>query len=193
MRRTKNQQPRRCALWPETVNAIGMYCSDHRQSRVVGGKTGETCDTLLTRCDGRSFASNQIIDRLFKDLLKICKIEAPGVGLGSLRHTFATIADQWPDQGIIDLVMGHRPASLRRSTYRQMLMDEDARLQELSEYTRGWLFHGITARMQPEPMYQNGAPDRPDPKHTGQAGTGGIFSGAKRAAAEVSRVTQEVK
>jgi integrase len=144
MRRSKTCRPRRCALWPETLKAIGIYCNESRQNRIIGEHHG-AADTILTRRDGRPFASGRVLAKKFKELLKVITgSNNDGVGLGSLRHTYATIIDRFPDQSIIDLTMGHAPSSLQKRAYRQINLEEDSRLRELSEVVRAWLYHGVT-------------------------------------------------
>jgi len=132
-RRVKNGSRRMAALWPETVTAIRDYSDWHRHGR----NTQEHC-LLLTK-DGRAMTAQNGSAQLSEDFKQVVALPA-GVGLGSLRHTYATVIDTVPDQAMIDLTMGHASKSLQKRVYRQLNMRELPRLKVLADTVRSWLY-----------------------------------------------------
>jgi len=130
--RVKTGQRRRAILWPETVAAINS------------APNGSDTTPILLRSDGQIYTMKSGARSLAASFSKLLDglNRAPGVNLGSLRHTWATIADQVPDQSAIDLVMGHTPQGLQKRVYRQHIMNELERLRRLSDTVRQWLFYG---------------------------------------------------
>lgn len=134
-RRVKTMQKRRAVLWPETVKAICYY---HRHVKKSAHRRKKH---LLLLPNGHPHSQNS--DKLatpFRRLMQAVGHYTPGVGLGSLRHTYATIIDTVPDQAMIDLTMGHTSKSIQERTYRQLNVDEFDRLAFLADTVRFWLY-----------------------------------------------------
>lgn len=134
-RRVKTLQRRRAVLWPETTKSIRNYHHCVKKAKDRGKKH------LLLSLDGQPYSQHS--DRLAMSFRKILEINGhytPGVGLGSLRHTYATIIDTVPDQAMIDLTMGHTSKSIQERTYRQLNMNEFDRLASLAGAVRDWLY-----------------------------------------------------
>ena len=123
-RRVKTLQKRKAVLWPETAAAIGewwhLFRPPNRRRRTASALTSDF-SRLLTGLN--------------------IKLE-PGVGIGSLRYTFASVVDSVPDQKMIDLVMGHTSKGLQKRVYTTVNLDELKRLQVLSDRVRDWLYGG---------------------------------------------------
>lgn len=136
-RRVKTLQKRRAVLWPETVEAIRFYCIESKQIRKI---LWSQHNELLVSKKGLAFSPLAGgLSREFRRLAK--KHELPhGVGLGSLRHTFATVIDTVPDQSMIDLVMGHTNPSIQKRVYRQLNVNEFSRLSVIANTVHQWLF-----------------------------------------------------
>lgn len=132
-RRVKTLQQRKAVLWLETLDAI----TDYRCIR-----SSPSDEHLLLLLNGKPHSPNA--DKLagsFKTILKKIGHYERGIGLGSLRHTYATIIDTVQDQAMIDLTMGHTNQSIQKRTYRQLNTDEFARLQVLADTVHDWLFN----------------------------------------------------
>jgi len=137
-RRVKTKQQRKAVLWPETVRAIKDYWINHR-------KHPATCEQqLLLTQHGKPYthdSGSRSLVTAFGRLLEQIGQRTAGVGLGSLRHTYATVVDSVPDQAMIDLTMGHTNKSVQKRTYRQLNLDEISRLKVLADKVRGWLYN----------------------------------------------------
>jgi len=138
-RRVKTKRRRMASLWPETVETITDYIDNHRRPL-------DSNEQRLLLTQGRQpysqVSAGAKLSASFRGLLKRMGQQTPGVGLGSLRHTYATVIDQVPDQSMIDLTMGHTNRSIQKRTYRQLNLDELGRLRGIAEVVRGWLFEG---------------------------------------------------
>jgi integrase len=134
--RPKTGVPRRCALWPETVQAL-------REALAKRPKGKESADAglfFLTR-QGRAWAkmtaSSPAVYKV-STLLRKLKINGrKGIGFYTLRHTFRTVADEARDQPAADFIMGHARGDMA-SVYRERIGDD--RLRAVAEYVRAWLF-----------------------------------------------------
>ncbi len=121
-RRVKTLQKRKAILWPETADAIKKWWH-------------------LFRPEGRRKTDPSAIASAFSRLLTRIGIELkPGVGIGSLRHTFASVVDSVPDQKMIDLAMGHTNKSIQKRIYTTVNLDELNRLKVLSDKVHDWLY-----------------------------------------------------
>jgi integrase len=130
--RPKTQTPRRCPLWPETVNAIKAYLKERPEP-----KPGREKLVFLTKY-GNSWArdsGDNAVSSEFADLLQTLNLCG---GFYSLRRTFETIASATGQQAAVDLIMGHTPdSSDMGAVYRQRVFD--SKLVKVSNYVRSWL------------------------------------------------------
>jgi integrase len=136
-RRVKTGRRRMAALWPETVEAVRHYLASGRGRVDSAERT-----LLLTRQGGVHTRTNgpaALIQSFRRIAVKLGRV-VHGVGLGSMRHTYATVVDTVPDQAMIDLSMGHTSKSLQKRIYRQFNLEELKRLRTLSDVVRGWLY-----------------------------------------------------
>jgi integrase len=135
-RRVKTKERRMAALWKETVSAIKGYVEtarwpiDAAESRLLLTQYGLPYT--------RAGEARKLIETFGRLLDRIGK-RVRGVGLGSLRHTYATVVDDVPDQTMIDLTMGHTNANLQKGTYKQLNLNELKRLKVISEVVHSWL------------------------------------------------------
>lgn len=136
-RRVKTLQKRRAVLWPETVEAIRFYCIESKKIRKI--HCGPHAELLVSR-DGLPFSP--LAGGLTREFRRLAIKHGllSGVGLGSLRHTFATVIDTIPDQSMIDLAMGHTNPSIQKRVYRQLNVNELDRLSVLANTVHQWLF-----------------------------------------------------
>jgi integrase len=134
--RPKTGIPRRVPLWPETVEAVKEALAKRpapRHPRDAG--------LVFMTAYGRPWArdtSDSPLSRQFSRLLRRLKIDGRrGLNFYGLRHTFRTVADESRDQPACDYLMGHSRDDMA-SAYRERI--SDARLREVAEYVRRWLF-----------------------------------------------------
>jgi hypothetical protein len=108
---------------------------------------------LLLTHQGRPYTARSVgcgTSRMFDALVKSVGEKPTGASLGSLRHTYATVAGLSVDQPMIDLTMGHvagsvegsRKKNLQRRIYTQMNLGELDRLAAVAEIVRRWLYFG---------------------------------------------------
>ncbi len=133
-RRVKTLQQRRAIIWPETEQAIKYYVGQFSARRGVRPQ-----QLLLNRYGEPYSAHSSGLQLSFRSLAKRAGLPS-GVGVGSLRHTFATIVDSVPDQSMIDLVMGHTNSSIQKRVYKQLNVREFERLSTLANVVHDWLF-----------------------------------------------------
>jgi integrase len=134
--RPKTGIPRRCVLWPETVQAIRDALA-HRPRH----KSPDHADLVFITRYGWPWAketSNNPVGIETGKLLKSLGINGrAGLGFYTLRHTFRTVADECRDQPAVDYVMGHEVPHMS-TVYRETI--SDARLRAVAEHVRHWLF-----------------------------------------------------
>lgn len=133
--RPKTGVPRRCALWPETKEAIKAAIDERPEPRHDAAKG---LVFLTTR--GRPWLSRGIANPItvaVLDLMKGAGVHRKGIGFATLRHVFRTAADGCRDQVAINLIMGHSDATMA-GIYRERIDDE--RLIVVSDFVRQWLF-----------------------------------------------------
>jgi integrase len=153
--RSKTGIPRRCWLWPETVQAIREALAmrpeplDKAHDRLVFlTRYGRPWVTVKvgTDPDGEAEGEKGRLkiwrnDELPKQMAKLLK----SLGLNghrnfyALRHSFRTVADESKDQPAVDHVMGHVDATMA-GVYRERISDD--RLRAVAEHVRRWLFVG---------------------------------------------------
>jgi integrase len=136
--RPKTGIPRRCPLWPETVEAI-------REALAVrpAPKKEEHAGLVFLTAQGLPWAKEEASSPLVfkvRTLLKKLGIDGrKGLGFYTLRHTHRTVADEARDQPAADLIMGHARGDMA-SVYRERISDE--RLRAVTDHVRAWLFGG---------------------------------------------------
>jgi integrase len=152
--RPKTGIPRRCPLWPETVEALKAAIAQRpepRQERTAGlvfiNSRGSPWVVMTEK------SRTDTVSVQFGDLLKAQKAHRDGLGFYTLRHVFRTVADAARDPVAIDLIMGHSDPSMG-GHYRERV--EDSRLRAVAEHVRAWLW--------PKPADQPKKPKQRQPK-----------------------------
>jgi len=130
--RPKTEQPRRCPLWSETIDALRVVVS--------GRQTGYVFQTVR----GNPWFNDDVRDcPISKEFRKLC------VALGiyrknvttfyTLRRTFATIASTANEPLAVKRIMGHvDEANDMQAVYRQKVFDDS--LIRVSNVVRDWLY-----------------------------------------------------
>jgi integrase len=132
--RPKTGIPRRCALWPETVQAL----KDARASRPEPKDQAHGSLVFLTKY-GQPWARDNDPGTVTKEMSKLLRALAINGrrNFYTLRHTFRTVGDGAKDQPAADYIMGHEVPHMS-SVYRETISDE--RLRAVAEHVRAWLF-----------------------------------------------------
>jgi integrase len=134
--RPKTGLPRRCQLWPETVQAI----RDALDARPEPKDAADTGVLFITKY-GLPWAKTDNAGPITQEMRKL--LNRLGIkghrNFYTLRHTFRTIADAAKDQPAADYVMGHEVPHMS-SVYRETISDE--RLRAVTDHVRAWLFAG---------------------------------------------------
>jgi integrase len=139
--RPKTGIPRRCPLWPETVQAL----KDALAGRPDAKDLADAGLVFITKYGAAwhrdtGKLGNRPISLETGKLLKRLGINGrKGLGFYTLRHTFRTVADEAKDQPAADYIMGHEVPHMS-SVYRETISDE--RLRAVAEHVRNWLFGG---------------------------------------------------
>jgi integrase len=134
--RPKTGLPRRCPLWPETVQAIKDALAARPEP-----KNPDNNGLVFVTPKGLPWATNQnhsAVGWATAKLLRRLGINGHR-NFYTLRHTFRTVADESRDQPAADHVMGHEVAHMS-VVYRERISDE--RLRAVTDYVRQWLFGG---------------------------------------------------
>jgi integrase len=135
-RRVKNKRRRMAVLWPETVDAIQDYRSNHRDPI----DPSERCLVLSKTRRRYGVHGTVALLKSFNIILESMGERPRGASLGSLRHTYGTVVDLVPDQAMIDLTMGHTNKSLQKRVYSQLNLRELERLAKVADVVREWLY-----------------------------------------------------
>jgi integrase len=134
--RPKTGIPRRCVLWPETVEALKAALA----SRPAPKREEHAGLVFLTRC-GDSWHTDTPDGPLSREVGKLLRrLGINGrhrLGFYALRHTFRTIADEAKDQPAADYIMGHEVPHMS-AVYRETI--SDSRLKAVTDHVRSWLF-----------------------------------------------------
>jgi integrase len=144
--RPKTGIPRRCALWPETVEAIrgALTC---RPEPKDPAHAGLVFITKYRQSWFKTDSAGPLIWEMRKLLNKLGINGRKGLGFYTLRHTFRTVADQAKDQPAVDYIMGHEVPHMS-AVYRETI--SDARLKAVSDHVRAWLFPPKTDKSEPK-------------------------------------------
>jgi|SRR5579884_301214 len=134
--RPKTGIPRRCPLWPETIDAVRNALACRPQP-----KREEHAGLVFITKYGKPWAKLTTDNTLAKEvskLMKALKINGrKGLGFYTLRHTFRTVADESKDQPAVDFIMGDEVPNMS-AVYRETISDE--RLRAVADHVRRWLF-----------------------------------------------------
>jgi integrase len=134
--RPKTGIPRRCPLWPETIEAIREALA----KRPAPKNEEDSTLVFLTarggpwnKDTGGSYAAHKVGGLLHRLAISGRK----GQGFYTLRHTFRTVADEAKDQPAADYIMGHEVPHMS-SVYREVIRDD--RLRGVADHVRAWLY-----------------------------------------------------
>jgi integrase len=134
--RPKTGIPRRCPLWPETVEALSEVLANRKQPKhqqyagvVFITKRGAPWANGTKNATGIGHEFRKLLDRL--------GLHKPGLGFYSLRHVCQTVGDQTGDYLAVRRIMGHADSSIS-DAYRERFPDE--RLRRVAEHVHDWLF-----------------------------------------------------
>jgi integrase len=145
--RVKTGIPRRCPLWPETVQALRDVLAKRRQP-----KNEEDADLVFVTKYGLSWGKDTTDNPVSKETAKLLRRLGlngrKGRGFYTMRHVFRTVADESKDQVAVDHIMGHARDDMA-SVYRERISDE--RLRAVAEYVRKWLLPGTSRSQENSP------------------------------------------
>ncbi len=135
--RPKTGVPRRCRLWPETVEALTLAASKRPKPK-------DKADAALAFITKRGLrwskdSSDNPISKEIAKLLQKLGIQRRGVGFYALRHTFQTIGDGARDPIATRHIMGHAESANDMSAVYREDVDDD-RLRAVTDHVRAWLF-----------------------------------------------------
>ena len=136
--RPKTGTPRRCPLWPETVQALREAIAKR-----PAPKDPTHADLVFLTQYGNPWVQlrgkgwNDAVTIICRQLLDKLGLKRPGRNFYALRHTFETIGGESIDQVSVDLLMGHEDQSMA-AVYRERISDD--RLRAVVDHVRGWLF-----------------------------------------------------
>jgi integrase len=134
--RPKTGMPRRCPLWPETVQAL-------REALACRPEPNDPADAGLVFITSRGlpWARVNVPNVVTKEMVRLMEAlgiaDQKGRGFYTLRHVFRTVADGAKDPVAADFLMGHEVQNTS-SVYRERI--EDERLLAVSTHVRAWLF-----------------------------------------------------
>jgi integrase len=134
--RPKTGIPRRCPLWPETVEALREVLAKRKEPKEKA-HAGLVFITSRGASWSKDTRDNPITKETAKLLDKLGINGRKGLGFYTLRHTFRTVADEARDQPAADHIMGHEVAHMS-SVYRERISDE--RLKAVADHVHAWLF-----------------------------------------------------
>jgi integrase len=138
--RPKTGIPRRCTLWPETVDAIREALA-RRPEPKDAADAGLCFVTKYGQSWSKTENSGPLHHEMKKLLHKLGINGRKGLGFYTLRHTFRTVADESKDQPAVDFIMGHESPHMS-SVYRETI--SGGRLKAVTDYVRAWLFPPAT-------------------------------------------------
>jgi integrase len=135
--RPKTGIPRRCPLWPETIEAIQAALA----SRPTPKKATHQDRVFVTKY-GSSWNGNSPDDKpITKETAKVLKelgIHRKGLGFYALRHTTKTIGKKCRDRDAVRAIMGHIDDAISEAYDEEPIDDE--RLRGVTDYLHNWLF-----------------------------------------------------
>ena len=145
--RPKTGNPRRAALWPETVDALHdtldrrpKPASGEPDDRFFVTRTGGTYETRPNYCP---------VSARFAVLLNTAGFHRRRSGFYWLRHGFETIGGDSTDQIATNYIMGHCGDDTA-SIYREDVFDP--RIRKVTDHVRAWLFGFTPASPEDDPV-----------------------------------------
>jgi integrase len=115
--RPKTGIPRRCPLWPETVEAINKALASRPEP-----KDTASAELVFVTKYGMPWAKDTSDTPITKETRKL--LDAQSIrghrNFYTLRHTFRTVADEAKDQPAADFIMGHESPHMS-SVYRERI------------------------------------------------------------------------
>jgi integrase len=141
--RPKTGITRRCALWPETVEALRESLARSPKAKAEGD-----AGLVFLRAKGGSWHKKIEDNPVSKEMRKLLNL----LGINgcrnfyALRHTFETIGGEAKDQVAVDHIMGHARDDMA-SVYRERISDE--RLKAVTDHVRAWLLATDTDAAKP--------------------------------------------
>jgi len=133
--RPKTGIARRCALWPETVDALKAAIEARPEP-----ETKEAKRLVFVTTRGRPWIIRGTANRisfLARDLMMTLGVHRSKGGFATLRHVFRTIADGAKDQVAVNHAMGHSDSTMA-GVYRERI--DDSRLRAVADHVRAWLW-----------------------------------------------------
>jgi integrase len=132
--RRKTGIPRRCPLWPETVQAIKQALAQ----RPAPKNEADSGFVFITKYGLPWSRDNDpgVITKEFRKLMDALAINGHRNFYG-LRHSFETIGGEAKDQVAVGAIMGHADERMS-AVYRERISDE--RLKAVTDHVRMWLF-----------------------------------------------------
>jgi integrase len=134
--RPKTGIPRRCPLWPETVEALRDALAKRKEPKEPAD-AGLVFVTKFGAGWAREDTSNPVSQEVGRLLRRLGIDTRKGLGFYTLRHVFRTVADEAKDQPAADFIMGHESPHMS-TVYRERISDE--RLRAVTDHVRTWLF-----------------------------------------------------
>ncbi len=135
--RHKTAEPRRCWLWPETMEAVREWLKQRPTP-----KRPELENLIFLTAKGDTWAKDTSDNPVSKEMAKLLAsvgLSRPGLAFYALRHTTNTVGEESLDFPAVKRIMGHSPpANDMSAVYREKIADD--RLRRVSEFIRSWLF-----------------------------------------------------
>lgn len=133
--RIKTGKPRRCPLWPETIEALKAAIEKRPKPKLE-----EHADLVFVTKYGDSWLPEKSDNPLTKEFAKIRKrvgITGRGKSFYTLRHCFQTVGDETRDFIAVSALMGHAPQTIS-DNYREKIGDD--RLRAVVDHVHDWLY-----------------------------------------------------
>ena len=162
---------RTAPLWRETVVALKKVLAESRPT-VINMQDSEW--VFITRFgrpwirvittdsadEGAIVKKNDEVAKQFNKLLRKLKLDRPGLGFYSLRHTFRTWADEVHDQHAIHRIMGHAIPGMSGIYVEEIGME---RLRRVVNHVRRKLWPGANGEKVPSDRTGNSSSDEVNP------------------------------
>jgi site-specific recombinase XerD len=150
--RVKTGVPRRCPLWPETVEAVEHAVKEMERYRRPRSSTAKgllfvtrtglpyTREEYHASRNGKpQVVMHDAVSSAIQKAMKKAGVTLKGLGFYGLRRSFETIGAETGNQVAVDHIMGHvPPSSDMGALYRQHVAE--AALRQVTDHVRQWLF-----------------------------------------------------